>query len=317
MKLVSATLSRTSDSADAFAGGGGSTDPLSLGTEVPGDAPANGTPTTGVRLFSALRANRRQPAWISPTGRSERVQSFLGSNDLKILEASGTGTTNALGYTTSGTSVQNDVGTTFASPTMATTNFLTMQTRKTIATAATANSLQEVKPNHFWCSRRSVGGGFHFTMRFGLETAFQATGRLFAGLHSATTAIANADPRGALANAIGIAKNSADTTLGLMLSTATATSFQNITLTNTGAVGWNTLGTMFQLEIFCAAGDAGFGWRVVRWNPTTAAIVTDQGYVNTGNMPAIDTLFCPHLWGSNVAAAVQTLAFVSMYCETD
>jgi hypothetical protein len=88
-------------------------------------------------------------------------------------------------------------------------------------------------------------------------------------------------------------------------------------------VGWNVAGTVFQLEIFCAVNDAGFGYRVTRWTPggtpsTSAPVVSiDDGYVSTGNMPAIDTLFVPHIWAQNVAATATSLAVIQMYKESD
>lgn len=290
---------------------------VALTAENTADAAPGTTPTTGVRLYTATRANRRQPAYVSPTGRTERLQVFLGSNDIKSMDAIGNGPTasSTVGLTYIGCSSPADVGTTFALPALATTNYLTMQTRKTIATASTANSLQEVKAQQLWCSRRTVGGGFHFSMRFGLETAFQATGRLFAGLVGSVSALTNVDPLGNVAQAVGIYKQTAGSTLALMLSAAAGTN-QSVALTNTGAVGWNVLGHTFQLELFCKANDTGFGYRVTRWDTSGVAVV-DEGFVGSGNMPAIDTLFCPHLFGVNVNNAVQTLAFIQFYCELD
>lgn len=296
----------------------GSADPLLLPTEVTADTPSSGTPATGTTIFSANRANRRLPAFIDPNGRTERLQTFLGANDTIHIDVTGAGPTASatVGYNALGGNMAADVGGTFGLPALTTTNYLTMQNRKTIAVAATVNLIIESKASHFWCSRRSVGGGFHFTQRFGLETVIPGTGRLFAGLAGQTAALTNVDPLGGFAQSIGLFKNSADTTLRLMLSAAAGTN-QAVVLTNTGAVGWNTAGTMFQVEIFCKTGDTGFGWRVTRWTPSTGATVSDQGYVSAGNMPAIDTLFCPHLFAVNVAATATTLAFVSMYCETD
>jgi hypothetical protein len=294
------------------------TNAVTLSTETTTDAAPGGTSATGIKIFAANRSNRRMPAFGDPTGKTERLQPFLGANDIVYVDISGPGVAASAttGYNTIGTNMAADVGTTFGLPGMTTTNYLTMQNRKTVATAATAASLQEIKAATFWCSRRSVGGGFHFITRFGLETAVQATGRLFAGLTGSTAALTNVDPSTGFAQSVGIYKNTADTALQLMLSAAAGT-VQTVSLPNTGAAGWNVAGTMFQLELYCATGDAGFGWRVVRFTSSTGASVVDQGYVSSGAMPAIDTLFCPHIFGVNVAAAVQTLAIVQMYCESD
>jgi hypothetical protein len=295
-------------------------DPNGIGlvAEITADGPPGGAPASGVRLFGSLRANRRMPSYMSPTGRTERLQPFLASNDIMMVDVPNGGTL----YSGSGATMATDVGTA-TTPAQTTTNFLTMQTRRVLSVAATVNLIMEAKAAGFWCSRRLVGGGFHFTCRFGLETVLPASGRLFAGLTSATGALANADPLGNFPNAIGLFKNSADTTLRLMLSAASGATNQNIALTNTGVVGWNVAGTMFQLEIFCAPGDAGFGYRITRWTPgatpsTSAPVITsDEGYISTGNMPVIDTLFCPHIWAVNVAATATSIAVIQLYKESD
>lgn len=295
----------------------GDADPLVLATEVTTDAPATGTPATGVRLFAAVRANRRLPAYISPTGRTERLQPFLGSNEVMIVDVPLGGT----GYNSIGLAMAADVGTA-TTPALSITNALTMQARRVLSVAATINLLMEAKAAAVIGSRRLVGGGFHYTIRFGLETVLPATGRLFAGLNDSTAAIASGEVLGVLANAVGIFKNSADTTLRLMLSAAAATN-QAVVLTNTGAVGWNVAGTWFQLEIFCKPGDTGFGYRVVRYTPgatpsTVAPVVAiDEGYVTAGNLPGIDTLFAPHLWAQNVSATASSIAFIQLYKESD
>lgn len=294
--------------------GGGASDPLSLSTETTADAAPGGAPATGVKLFAMSRANRRIPGYVGPTGRTERIQPFLGSNDVIIIDVPSGGT----GYTSSGATMATDVGTA-TTPAITTTNVLTMQIRRVLSVAATANLMMEAKASAPWCSRRLVGGGFHFSMRFGLETVLPGTGRLFAGLTSATTAIASGEVLGVLANTVGLYKNSADTTLKIMLSAAAGTS-QTVVLTNTGAVGWNIAGSVFQLEFFCAPGDAGFGYRVQRLQPNGASAPTltvDNGYVSSGNMPGIDTLFVPHLWAQNVAATATSVAMIQMYKESD
>jgi hypothetical protein len=291
---------------------------VNLATEVTTDAPAVGTPTTGVRLFAATRANRRLPGYISPTGRSERLQPFLGSNEIMLVDVPAGGTL----YNTLGTAMAADVGTA-TTPNITTTNLLTMQPRRVLAVAATVNLMMEAKASAPWCSRRLVGGGFHFTTRFGLETVLPATGRLFVGLTDSTTALTSADQLGTVTNSIGINKQSAGTTLTLLLANTPASQNQSIVLTNTGAVGWNVAGTMFQLEIFCKPNDTGFGYRVTRWVPgstpnTSAPVVAiDDGFVSTGQLPAIDTLFVPHIWAQNVAATATSFAFIQMYKESD
>jgi hypothetical protein len=281
--------------------------------ETTADSP--GTPTTGVKLFSAIRANRRLPAYVSPTGRSERLQPFLGSNDIFYVDVPNGGTL----YNTLGVAMATDVGTA-TTPALTTTNPLTMQTRRVLSVAATVNLMMEAKAAGVWCARRTAGGGFNWICRFGLETVLPATGRLFVGLTDATTALTSADQRGTLTNSIGINKQSATSTLELMLSGSPANQNQSVTLTNTGAVGWNVAGTMFQIEIFCKPGDTVFGYRVTRYTPNGSSaptIVFDEGTVGSGNMPGIDTLFCPHAWAQNVAATATSFAFIHFYKESD
>lgn len=297
---------------------GGASDPLPLAIDVTTDQPAGGVPTTGVKLFAGKRANRRLPAWISPTGRTERVQPFLGSNDIILIDVP----VGSTGYSAQGAIMAADIGT-GTTPALAITNVLTMQARRVLSVAATVNLAMEARAAAAWCSRRLVGGGFHWTCRFGLETALPAAGRAFVGLNSSTAALtAGNEIMGAATVAIGLFKNAADTTLRFFAVDTAAASPQIIVLTNTGAVGWNVAGTMFQIEIFCAAGDAGFGYRVTRYTPNGAlapTVVFDDGYINSGVMPAIDTLFVPHVHFQNgsTTAAAASIAFIQMYKESD
>jgi hypothetical protein len=278
------------------------------------------TPTEGVKLFAAKRANRRMLAWITPTGRFERVGPWLGNNNTvwysppynTAQAISAAITTNAMGaqFAVAGVAAT-------AKP-YATTNFLTMQ-RGFQQTLAAATSIFEVS-GPLMCSRNpgSNEGGFHAAWRFGI-VALNTDAKMFCGMMSTATAATNVNPN-TLFNIVGLGKVSTDTTVLKMFANGSSGTAQGITLTNTGTMT-GIANTWWQVEIFCKSGDTQFGFRVTRTSSAGVETV-DEGVITgtqgaAGGIPADTTAFAPHWWMANTTAVTLTGQFGQFFMDTD
>lgn len=269
------------------------------------------TPTEGVVVYCAERANRRMIGWKTPTGRTERVGPWLGSNFRAEWAPSTVTTAVAVASMTQyGIAMQALVGTPTVG-TIATTNYMTMQ-RRTVMTgsATTTAGVLELKSSTSMCSRNTTGGGFHACFRFGLVTYYSDC-RIFVGFTSATSAMAAGTDPTALLNIIGIGKNGADSALTIMSNDGSGAATKT-TLTNTGGTLANN--NCYQVEFFCKPGDTSIGYRVERMD--TGAV--DEGQISS-DLPAEATLFVPHMWMANNTAhnPAVGMAIMSFFVETD
>jgi hypothetical protein len=188
---------------------------------------------------------------------------------------------------------------------LATTNFETMlpSNRQTIATAA---GMTEKRASHTCCSRRAVGGGFRFETIFGIAAA-DAGVKAFFGLSSANAAMTNVNPS-TLLNLIGFGKDQADANFSLM-SNDGAGAAAKTALTNAGGRA-AAIDSVFKVELWCDAGEAGIDYQVSRIS-STGVLAQDFGQI-AADLPVIDTLFVPHLWMGNSSAVAHTWDFSSL-----
>lgn len=291
-------------------GGGGTTDPLALPTDYTTTAPA--TPSTGVTLFSRLSAGRRMPAFVTPTGRTERIGPWLGNNTrYEYYPVINSTSLNALGFTAIapvGTSTLQN---------LSNTNFMTSQRRLQLHSAATAGAMIEMKPAMPLVMRRSPGVGFHVVMRFGIS-ALVTNSRWFFGISSGAAATApaawsNVDPSTQL-NIAGILKDGADTNFQVASNDSTGAATKHTNLTTIGAPALNYT---YQIELFATVTNtSSIGWRVTRWTDTGAEAM-EQGTFTT-DLPDIAGFYSPRIWGSNNAtAAANGIHFMYWYIEQD
>ncbi len=293
-------------------------DPLHLGEVNQWSTTSPTTPSEGVLLYGVKRANRRMLGFKSPTGRTERVAPWQGSNNTvsytppyNLLQAAATIT---------GVGAQFTIVTAATAKPYATTNFLTMQRgfQQTIATAA---GMLEVFSPALMCSRNpgNAGGGFHACWRFGI-VALPTDAKLFCGMTSSGSAMTNVNPN-TLFNVIGLCKISTNTTsLTMVANGSSGTGQTTVTLPNTGTMT-GIANTFWQVELFCKSGDTQFGFRVTRTSSTGVETI-DEGLVTgtqgaAGGIPADATAFAPHCWVGNTTAVTLTTQFTSYFMESD
>jgi hypothetical protein len=281
--------------------------------------------------------------YIAPSGRTERIGPWLGSNyrhEHSVQNNLSTATNTNMTMTTLPA---------FSVAELGPTNYFTMQKRAN-QSIATATGISYNFGPQFLCGRNVVTGtgGFHACWRFGFaqlgNTAATplADWRFFCGLRGVVgvaagttelTAPTSVNPT-TLSQIVGMGKDSADTTFSIMVNGASGTASKlsgaNGLTTNTNSavastlVSTTTLGigiAWFQFEIFCKANDTQFGWRLSRTNATGVESV-DEG-VTTGTqgaaagIPSDTCLFQPFIWLGNVTAQTHILAYSQFFMEID
>ncbi len=300
-------------------------DPLPLGSTTAAlfatTTPA--IPTEGIALYGVKRANRRMIGYITPTGRTERLGPWLGSNNRLEYSANVGQST----FTSANITFAASAPATAAAP-LAATSYLALQ-RRTSQTLAAAGVIYQYSASLIGGRNPGFGGGgFHVCFRFGLSQLGASNNltnyRLFCGLRAANTAPTSVDPTTQF-SIIGFGKNSADTTFSMMANGATGTA-QKIPVTgglvNTGSAAAATvLNAMYQVEIFCKAGDTQFGYRVTRTLANGTESV-DEGVTTgtqggAGGIPGDTILFTPVLYLGVVNAETHIMNFIQFFCETD
>lgn len=270
------------------------------------------TPLEGVALYGVKRANRRMLGYKTPTGRTERLGPWMGSNNTVLVQANYNVTT-----MTSIGAVLTAVTAATAIP-YATTNFLTVQRRNQQTISTLGGMIEQWGP--LMCSRApgNGGGGFHAAFRFGI-VALNIDAKLFCGFTSAAAAMTNVNPS-TLFNIIGLGKDATDTTTLALFANGASGTAQKIALPNTGTMT-GIANAFFQVELFTAAGGTQFGYRVTRTSSAGAETI-DEG-VTTGTqggaagIPADATAFAPHLWGASTTAVATTLQFSQFFMDSD
>lgn len=273
-------------------------------------APA--APVQGVRIYGIKRANRHMIGWITPTGRTERVAPWLGSNNRVEYAAQ----INTATYTSSNAVFAVVIAAT-ALP-FSTTNYLTAQRRNQQTISTAGGMVEQFGP--LMCARLpgNGAGGFHMAWRFGI-VALNTDAKLFCGLNTAVIAMTNVNPS-TLFSIVGLGKDATDTTTLAFFANGGSGTAQKIALPNTGTMT-GIANTWWQVEIFCKAGDTQFGYRISR--TSSAGVETNDEGVTTGTqngaagIPADATAFAPHLWACSTTAVATTINFSQFFLETD
>lgn len=294
------------------AGGGGPVTEQTVSTDYINTQPAS--PTSGLTLFSRFRA-RRLPAFVGPTGQDSRLQPFLASNRVCMMNsvnASPTPTLDGMGVTwlSAGAATPTAV-------TTATTSFYTAMVRTRAATTAAVNigaGVRASAANWFLSSTANLGG-FHFVARFGLNVASTGS-RGFVGMTSQTGAYAPATDPGTQLNQIGVFWNAASTTMSFGSSgTAVGTP---VALGTNFPVAAGVGVYFYELSIYAPSGSG----QTVYWSITRVndGIVSNGGPLATGatTMPALNLLLTPQVYiGTGTLAVAQSIDVQSLYIESD
>jgi hypothetical protein len=274
----------------------------------PLDFPALATPPAApdddVRLFSLLRAGRRLPAFIGPSGVDSLLQPALFGNRVMLwTPGSGTGLgSQGLTPTTAAT---------LSHPAPAITTLAESLYRTRFSTTTTAGNASGVRDavNTIWRGNAAGRGGFFLHQRIATGSIALAGGQVICGLSSATGALAG-EPS-ALADVVGIVKDTTDSNLWFARRTGTGT-VQKADLGIAYAVN-----VVLDLVLFARPNGDRIGVRVARQNfDGTATVLLDTEY--TTDIPAVGTLLGRHLQVRNgVTAAATNVELIRSYLESD
>lgn len=263
-------------------------------------------PSSGVLLFSKNISGRHIPRWVGPSGLDTSTQPAFWANNI-IMWVPSTGTTASINFGISFT-----VATTQATPSIASTNFLTQINRATFTTTTTAANTTGVRsaaPVAFRGNASNLGG-FFFGATFGILT-YTSTMRVWCGLSALTTALA-ADPS-ATNDTVCMSKDTGETTWQVMTRSTTTT-----TKTSTGrgtVAAGNT--DVFQFYAFCKPNDTKITMRVI--DISTDTVLVDNIEHST-NLPTNTTVLTMHCEAQNVAGGAGSAVAIflnKMYVEKD
>lgn len=266
--------------------------------------PAN--PASGIRLHSMSNGGRNLLDLVGPSGVDITLQPALFGSSVSMW-LPGTGTTVAINFGVNWTALNNNGGAQ-ATPALASTSFITQMKRATFSsgTASATGSIGIVTGSTVcWRGNAAGLGGFYFFARFGVET-FVSTMRVFCGL-SANNTFLSGEPS-ALANTVGMGKDSGDANWQLIFRDATT-----LTKVNLGVAV--AAGNVYDLHMFCAPNDSNIGIKVI--NAGTNTVVLDNTDYST-NIPANTAfLYARADVQSTAGTTAEVIALNRIYVETD
>lgn len=268
--------------------------------DYPDRTAAPAAPTSGLRTFVQSRATRRLLSMVGPSGLDVALQPSLFGNAVALWRP-GVGTTAAISFGTSWT-----VAATQAHPNISVGTFHSQTKRATFTTSTTAGNAAGVRSASPCCWRGNAAGlgGFFFVARFGF-VAVPASFQFFVGLNAASGLLAG-EPS-AVANQVGIGKDSTDANMQLMFRDGSAA-----TKVNLGVAP--AVDAVYELCLFCAPNDTNIDARVVRLNDGT--VLANDTMHNT-NIPANTALLYPHAEVRTTTTTAAALSLLGIYVETD
>ncbi len=256
-------------------------------------------------LYAKSIGGRILPKIVGPSGIDTALETAWWSNGKRLL-APGASTA----FSTIGMAAPTAVGT-VSHPTPAAGNLRTQTRRGIITSAATANSVSELRNTtvECWLGNAVGQGGFDFKTRWAMSstTALQRTA---VGLFSTTAAIATTQSPSALTNCIFMGNDSADTNMQIMHNDAAGT----CTKIDLGAsFPANTPAAVYEISLFAAPNDTTVDYRAVRLDTGATA----EGAIST-NLPDQATFLAWHAYANNGGtAAAVVLEIMRFYLETD
>jgi lysophospholipase L1-like esterase len=292
--------------------GGGRVEPDLGVIRVPAEAgTVTSAPTGELALFARNIAGRIVPRFVDPDGLDTTIQPHIGERAVAQLSP-GSGTAvgtimEAMG--TSYTAVVTGTAAAVATPTPASTNYLTSLRRSQFVTGTTATGIASIRQNvrEAWRGNAASRGGFHFMCRIGHET--RVPERTFVGLQEGEAAPTNVDPLTTTAlSKVGLA-HAASTGNWRLIHNAAGTAPTTIDLGASFAVD---LTSVIEVHLFCEPNASVIFYRVV--NRSTGAVASSS---LAANLPVATTFMAMMAWAGNTTAATATLSVIKMYLESD
>lgn len=268
------------------------------------------TPSSNTLAFYAHSvAGRVIPKFIGPSGLDNLVQTEIAGNGIALASP---GNSTTLSY--SGMGGFTAVGT-VAHPNFSTgVNLRSHMRRATVTSAATANSVSELRYAVPMCYAgevfgNTIAGGYYFKTRFAISSTV-ANQRVAVGLWGATGATSTTQVPSALTNAIFVGWDATDANLQLMYNDSTGNCSKIDLL---GGYPANNPAAVYELALFCKPNGDEVGYRVQRLDTSN----TVSG-VLSNNLPSKTTTLSYHAYINNgPVAAPVVLEFMRMYLETD
>jgi len=258
--------------------------------ELPAASAEPSTPAAGfLRTYARSVGGRTVFKVKGPSGIDYPLQSAMWAASQYVWTP-----TNATGGLWTGT-IGAGAGT-YTTATPATTSlFTTLKRARYSNVVTTANQvLGQRNTEALFFRGGGTGGGYFFSARFGFDT-WANGGRMFAGLHTATTVISG-DPS-AHNDACGFCVDAAD---------AGVISFvtRNTTTATKASTGFTIVaGKGYDVQFFCAPSGAAIGWRIVDINagteasgsatatlPTTTTFTTAGVLASNGAVTPVDSV---------------------------
>jgi hypothetical protein len=255
-----------------------------------------------LHLYSKSIGGRVVPKVKSPSGIDTPLQNAFWQNSINVWTP--TTVTAGLWYNTVGAGAG-----TYTTQLPTTTSIYTSMKRGRWANVVTTlNQVLGQRSTEAMFMRGSVAGqgGFFFYARGGFDV-WTNGGRMFAGMHTATTVV-SADPS-ALANTAGFAIDAADNGL-ISFITRDATTVNKVSTGFTAVTGKG-----YDFTMFAPPNGTSISWRIVDLN--TGAVASGT---SSTNLPVNTTLLTAGVLASNAALTPVTsvqLGVNKIYVETD
>ena len=273
--------------------------------EFPIQSGAVATPATGfARLYMRQRAGRVTAETVGPSGVDNALQpAFFNNRIMLITPSSGTGV--------AAQGINATTAATLSHPALATTSLAASIYRTRCQTSTTSGNAAGIRHGSATMFRGNASalGGFYFHARVA-SGALTLTGcEQFCGISSSVAALGGAPS--ALADAVGLVKDVADTRYWFVRRTGTGTA-QKVDLGSS----WGA-NLVYDVIIFSAPGGIGLGC-VVRVFNNLGVGTTLLDTVYTTDIPAVGTLLAGRFDVRNGAtAAAADFELVRMYAESD
>lgn len=279
-----------------------------LRVEVATGNPVGTAPTTGLDVFTRLKAGRELLAARSAT-ETTPYQPAMYSQKVALLSAApGLAVPTATGWSPAVTGTQ-------ALMTPAATNAFTRASRNRYNSAATASAAAGVRSAGHQCYRAD---GFFFACRFGIGASV-ATNRLFVGLSTTLVSLSLTVEMSTLFNMIGFGCDSSQTTMRLVHNDGAGAAV----VTDLGVdfpVNTSSL-DLYEVCLYCEPGGTTVQWSIERVIEAGAKAVTPKyasGTITSTDIPSTTTGLAAHIHHGNAAtAAAAGVDMQFMYVETD
>lgn len=272
-----------------------------------GSQPAS--PSAGVSLFARVRANRRQPAFVGPSGLDSILQPSVAHNCVSWVRPNGNSTTLSqmgLALTATGTATAKNIASTNLNTSMRGMDYLVTSASTTAVAGWRGNASQ------FWFGNAAGLGGFFFACRWAPATGqATTTSRAFCGLKSSTSAPTDAQPS-AGTNILGMGWDAADTNAQFMCNDGSGTATK-VDLGGSFAVPTTNYPTVYELCMFVAPNTSTVYWEVR--DLATGAVATGTA---TTDLPSNTTFLNPWAYCSvGGTSSVIGITLFGLYIETD